>query len=245
MCIFILQGGQLTAFFCTIEIMETAVLAKTRTRKPKSAAQVPDSSASQKIILQNVSWQTYEQMLSDQTDVAGLHLYYNKGSLEIMTESFKHGETASLLGLIVAVIAETLEVEFTPAGNTTFKREKNKAGFEGDGSFYFQHADAVRGKNKIDLKIDPPPELVIEVDVTHPSLPKFPIFARLGVAEIWRYNGAEVKFHRLQNKSYVEADESIFFAGVTGKMITSLLDSKSEMKTLKWLKLVRETVKKD
>jgi Uma2 family endonuclease len=161
-----------------------------------------------------------------------------------MTESFKHGETAEILNFIVTTLADLLKIEFIPAGRTTFKRENNKAGFEGDGSFYFQNADAVRGKDKIDLKIDPPPELVTEVDVTNPSLPKFPIFARLGVSEIWRYDGAEVKFYRLQDNDYVETDESVCVKGVTNEIVTNLLHTYREMKRLEWVKLVRKSVKK-
>lgn len=224
--------------------METAVLTKPKVKKPKTPT-VSDLPPSQKVILHNVSWQTYEQILSDQADISGLHVYYNDGDLEIMTESFKHGETASLLGLIVVILAETLEIEFATAGNTTYKREKNKAGFEGDGSFYFENADVMRGKEKVDLKIDPSPELVIEVDVTNPSLPKLPIFARLGVNEIWRYDGATVKFHQLRGKSYTKGAESICLPGVTSENVTSLLNANREMKQLQWLKLVRESVKKD
>ena len=223
--------------------METAVLQKPRSKKTK-APQVSDLPASQKLILHNVKWQTYEQMLSDQADISGLHVYYNNGNLEIMTESLKHGETASLLGLIVALLAETLEIEFTPTGNTTYKREKSKAGFEGDGSFYFKNSDAMRGKVKVDLKIDPPPELVIEVDVTNPSLPKFPIFARLGILEVWRYDGAKIKFHKLQGKNYIVAAESANLPGVTSKIVNRLLDANNEMKRLEWMKLVRQSVKR-
>lgn len=223
--------------------METAVLQKPRVKKPK-APQISDLPASQKIILHNVKWETYEQILSDQADISGLHVYYNNGDLEFITESFKHGETASLLALIVAMLAETLEIDFVPSGNTTYKREKNKAGFEGDGSFYFKNAEAMRGKSKVDLKIDPPPELVIEVDVTNPSLPKFPIFARLGVLEVWRYDGIEVKFHRLQGKSYIEVAESVNLPGVTGETVNRLLDANGEMKQFEWLKLVRGSIKK-
>ena len=224
--------------------METAVLTEPKVKKPKAPV-ISDLPASQKVILRNVRWQTYEQMLSDQADISGLHVYYNDGDLEIMTESLKHGETASLLGLIVALLAETLEVDFTPTGNTTYKREKSKAGFEGDGSFYFKSADKMRGKVKVDLKIDPPPELVIEVDVTNPSLPKFPIFARLGILEIWRYDGVEVKFHRLQGKSYAVAAESVNLPGVTSEIVNRLLDANNEMKRFEWMRFVRESVKKN
>ncbi|MBA3601846.1 MAG: hypothetical protein H0W45_11570 [Acidobacteria bacterium] len=84
----------------------------------------------------------------------------------------------NLLSELVVEIARILEVDYEGAASTTFRKEKKKKGFEGDATFYFKNVAVIRGKSDINLSIDPPPELVIEVDITHGSLPKFPIFLR-------------------------------------------------------------------
>lgn len=198
----------------------------------------------EKIILHGISWETYENLLADNAENPNVRMFYDDGSLEIMTESFKHGKYAHAIADIIGVIAEALEIDSVGAGNTTFKKSKSKKGFEGDGSFYFKNADVVRGKSEIDLAKDPPPELVIEVDITNPSLPKFPIFSSLGIEEIWRFDGTDVKFHRLKNNKYVEVQESTCLPKVKSQIVTNLLESGFEMKRLEWLKLIRQSVEK-
>ncbi len=198
----------------------------------------------EKIILHGIGWHTYESLLADNADNPAVRLFYDDGDLEIMTESFKHGKYAQAISEIIGVIAEVLEIDFIGAGNTTFKKSKSKKGFDGDGSYYFKNADIVRGKNEIDLATDPPPELVIEVDITNPSLPKFPIFASLGIEEIWRFDGVDIKFHRLKNSKYVEVEESVCLPRVKSKVITNLLESNFEMKKFEWIKLIRQSIEK-
>lgn len=196
----------------------------------------------EKVILHNITWATYESLLAEQPEVAGLHFYYNDGDLEIMTESYKHGKISSMLELIVVGLADELEIDFVPAGETTFKREDQKKGFEGDGSFYFENAAQVRAKDEIDLAKDPPPELVIEVDITHPSLPKFPIFAGIGVSEIWRYDGFNVKFYRLQDEDYVETQESICLPKVKSEVVTALLEASFESPRQQFRKMIKRSI---
>jgi Uma2 family endonuclease len=198
----------------------------------------------EKIILHGISWQTYENLLADNADNPNVRLFYDDGSLEIMTESFKHGNCSRQIEQIIYAIADELEIDFVSAGSTTFKKSKSKKGFEGDGSFYFKNADNVRGKSEIDLAIDAPPELVIEVDITNPSLPKFPIFASLEIEEIWRFDGLDVRFYRLQNAEYIEVSESVCLPKVESKVVTNLLESGFEMKRIDWLKLIRQSIQK-
>jgi len=197
----------------------------------------------EKIILRNVAWTTYENLIAEQPEVAGLHFYYNDGDLEIMTESYKHGKISSLLELIVVGLADELDIDFVPAGETTFKKKEEKKGFEGDGSFYFENAAKVRAKNEIDLAKDPPPELIIEVDITNPSLPKFPIFAGIGVAEVWRYDGMEVKFYRLrENGEYTESVESVCLPRVKSAAVTRLLEASFELTRKELLKKIKQSI---
>ena len=156
-----------------------------------------DELSCEKVILQDVSWETYNRLVKEQMGKREIRLSYSEGCLQIMVESIKHGKLAGILGEIVSEIGDLLEMDFVVAGSTTFRKETGKKGFEPDDSFYFQNAAQIRRNDDINLAVDPPPELIIEVDVTSPSLPRFPIFAEVGVAEVWRYDGSDVKFHRL------------------------------------------------
>lgn len=197
----------------------------------------------EKVVLHNTSWETYENLLQEQSENTSVRFSYNDGELEIMVESYKHGNYSRYLEYIILELADIFEIDFVPAGSATFKKEDKSKGFESDGSFYIKNAEKVRGVEKIDLSKDPPPELVIEVDITHDSLSKFPIFAGLGVEEIWRFDGEEVKFHRLENKNYKEVSESICFKGVSSKTITELFFASQEMKRIDWIKLIHKTIK--
>ncbi len=227
--------------------METAVLELPKVEPADKKRSLPEAEElnGEKIFLSNVSWQTYESLLKDQPEVLGLHFFYDNGDLEIMTESCRHGKVGDLLERVVTTFACELEIDFISAGETTFKRKDRKKGFEGDGSYYFEHAMLMRRKDQIDLNVDPPPELVLEVDITLPSLPKFPIYAGVGVAEIWRYDGTNVVFHRLQNKDYIEIAQSVCLPGVTSKFVLESLEATYELTRSQRLKLVRGSVKKN
>jgi hypothetical protein len=106
-----------------------------------------------------------------------------------------------------------------------------------------QHAASVRGQRRIDLATDPPPELVIEIDVTSPSLDKFPIFAGLGIVEVWRYHGQASTVFRLQGATYKEQPASEVLLGVTGVILTQLVADSQRMKRTEWLREVRESIR--
>ena len=107
------------------------------------------------------------------------------------------------------------------SGSTTFKQEGLGRGFEPDASFYVAHAPRIRGLSRIDLSNDPPPDLIIEVDVARSSLDKLPIYAALGVPEVWRYRADRVYVYRLVNSSYVEVDQSEVLPGLTSMQLTA------------------------
>lgn len=222
----------------------SAVLERPEIKKKTNQIPQSDVEIVEKVRLQNITWETYEKLIEEQTDNSALHLTYNNGDLEIMVESYKHGKYAYLLTSLINALATNLEIDLVGAGSATFKQEKKKKGFEGDASFYFKNADVVRAKDEIDLNTDPAPELVVEVDITHGSLQKFPIFAGLGVEEVWRFDGENVIFYRLENEDYKEVAESICLPDVKSETVTNLLFAAQEMKRIEWLKLIHETVKK-
>src|SRR5207244_6880756 len=95
-----------------------------------------------------------------------------------------------ILADIVKIALEELDQDFVGAGSTTFKREDLKRGFEPDTSFYIQNAERVLGKKRLDMEIDPPPDIVIEIDVANNSPDKLSVYSALGVPEVWRYKAS-------------------------------------------------------
>ncbi len=139
----------------------------------------PDTS----VVLHDVSWRTYESLLKDFVDRSSPRLTFDRGTLEIMSPTKQHEEFNRILALLVDTASDELGLDVQSLGSTTFRREDLDRGFEPDSCFYFAEAGRVRRKKKVDLSFDPPPELVIEVDITSSSLPKDSIYATLGVPE--------------------------------------------------------------
>lgn len=193
----------------------------------------------QRVILYDVSWETYERLLAEHNGNSSTHFAYDRGRLEIMVLSAQHERDSDILTLLVNVFAEELGIDIASFGSTTFRRKDLERGFEPDGCFYFQNEALVRGKDQIDLNLDPPPDLVLEIDVTSPSLNKFPIFATLGIPEVWRYDGERVSIWVSDAGEYRELAESRMLPRVTGAIVTELLEAGRQMKRTAWLRRVR------
>ena len=195
--------------------------------------------AAQTVILRNVSWSLYRQLLAERRDVVNPRLAYDRGTLEIKMASFEHERINRLLADIFGILADELESDFIDAGSTTYDREDLEKGFEPDTSFYIESAEFVRGQTQIDLKSDPPPDLVIEIDITHPSLNKFPIFAGLGIPEVWRYHKGRLAILRLDGDEYLEQPASGILPGVTAERLADFIVASSQLKRTDWLREVR------
>jgi len=198
----------------------------------------------QRVILRGISWETYEKILAEHNEVSNPHFAYCDGELEIMVLGYQHETLKTKLSELVTEIARVLDIDYEGAGSTTLRKEKKRKGFEGDASFYFKNADILRGKKEIDLNIDPPPELVIEIDITHGSLSKFPILAGIGIEEVWRFDGDDVIFYRLRGEDYEQVAESVCLPGVKSETVTELLFAAEESKRSEWLKLVHRLIEK-
>lgn len=211
----------------------------TETAPPAAHHARPFESA-QCVILHGISWETYERLLAEHQESSGTHFTYDRGRLEIMVLSAKHEAVKHVLALLVEVLAEELSIDVYGLGSTTFRRADLERGFEPDACFYIQQEALVRGKDEIDLTIDPPPDLIIEVDITSPSLNKFPVFAVLGIPEVWRYDGARVSCFRLEGDEYSERAESVVLPKVTSEVLTEFVEQDKHLKRTAWLRRVRE-----
>ncbi|MEH2336262.1 Uma2 family endonuclease [Nostoc sp.] len=168
--------------------------------------------AEQRTVLYNVSWETFEALLRDTGEDRGSRFAYDCGVLEIMTPLFEHENPKIQFDRLIFVLAVELKIKIRSAGSTTLKRQPITKGIEPDTCYYIQNEPAIRGKQELDLRIDPAPDLAVEIDITSSSVNKFNIYAALGVAELWRYDGKVLKFYQLVESEYIEINLSIAFS---------------------------------
>lgn len=192
------------------------------------------------MVLHGVSWRTYESLLADHTDSSAPRFAYDRGMLEIMSPTPEHEKINRTINLFVEVFAEEMGLDTGNFGSTTFRREDLERGFEPDSCFYIQNEEIVRGKARLDLTVDPPPDLVIEIDITNPSLNKFPIYARLGVPEVWRYDGEKVAVFRPEAEGYIEAPKSVALPSLSAEVISRFVGESKAAGRTAWLRKVRE-----
>jgi Uma2 family endonuclease len=165
----------------------------------------------QRLLMQDVTWQEFETILEELGDHRSARLAYDNGTLEMMMPLPEHEDDKEIVGDLIKALLEELDIEFRSLGSTTFKNRQTQ-GLEPDQCFYIQNEVAIRGKKRIDLSVDPPPDLAIEIDVTsrtHPS-----IYEALGVPELWRFDQGKLQINVLQDGSYALVAESPNFLGL-------------------------------
>ena len=194
------------------------------------------------VVLPHVSWETYERLLADHLDASVPHFTYDRGVLEIVSPSTPHEEDNRTLALLVEVVAEELGIDVRNVGSTTFKREDLQRGFEPDSSFYIQHEDRVSGRVQIDLAVDPPPDLVIEIDVTNPLLDKRSVYAAMGIPEVWVLGRQGVAILRHDGDRFEDADRSLVLPPLDRAILDQFVAASRTLKRTAWLKQVRAWV---
>lgn len=196
----------------------------------------------QKLILQGISWKFYERLLKDYQSSNALRFAYNDGILEVEVPRFEHESVNRILQNLVTTICFEKETDFVNAGSTTFRKRAKAKGVEPDTAFYIQNEARIRGLLDLDLSKNPPPDLVIEVDVTSPSLNKLPIYAALGVSEVWLYKGEKVEFYKLIGEKYQKVTNSTIFQFLSNEKATEFLRLSEMLPSSKWVKEVRNWV---
>ncbi|BBD62618.1 hypothetical protein NIES2109_54640 [Nostoc sp. HK-01] len=163
----------------------------------------------QRVILEDVIWQEFEAILDELGEHRNSRIAYNQGILEIMVPLPEHEKIKVIIGDLVKILLDELDLYWESLGSTTFKREDMAAGIEPDDCFYIQNYELMIGKERIDLSVDPPPDLAIEIDIT--SKTKASAYQALKVPEIWRYFQGKLEINLLQGDKYVKSDTSLIF----------------------------------
>jgi Uma2 family endonuclease len=171
-----------------------------------SRIQVPPG---QRVILQDITWQEFESILEELGEHRAARIAYDNGLLEIMAPLPVHEDDKEIIGDLIKALLEELDIEFRSLGSTTYKSEAMLKGIEPDQCFYIQNEPAIRGKKRLDLSIDPPPDLALEIDVT--SRTHRSIYAALKVPELWRFENGTLQINILRLNAYEESPESSIF----------------------------------
>lgn len=196
--------------------------------------------AEQRVVLRKVSWGTYERLLEEQADASAPRFTYDRGELEIMSPSPEHEKMNRRLAQLVLALTEEMGVESEDLGSTTYRREDLERGFEPDSCFYIENEDLIRGKDRVDLSVDPPPDLVIEIDITSPSISKMSIYAQMGIPEVWRYDGERLAMWKLDGPRYTEVAESPALPFLPAAVVSDFAGKVKTTKRTAWLMAVRE-----
>ena len=185
-------------------------------------AQLPPGSS---LRMDDVSWDDYEDLLADLGESYSVRVFYDQGRMEIMSPASMHERPKNVINRLLTTLSDELDVDLESLGSTTYKEEWKAKGAEPDDSFYIQNASAVMGKDEnLDLAHDPPPDLVIEVDHSSSSLNRFPIYAGLGVPELWRVYHRRLRIWLLEGGDYVESAHSRAFPFLTADVISDFLE---------------------
>ncbi len=180
------------------------------------------------LILHDISWETYEQLLEIFAERSTPRMTYYQGTLELMVPLPEHERYSWTLGRLIVALSEEIGIEIIGLKSSTWRSEPKKAGNEADECFYIQNEALMRGKLTIDLKNDPPPDLAVEMDLTSSSINKMAVYAELKVPEVWIWKKGKLIINILNDAGYVESETSLAFGSFPVKEIAQFMHLDSE-----------------
>jgi Uma2 family endonuclease len=191
------------------------------------------------IVLRGISWQTYQALVRELESQPSKRMTYDNGLLEILMPLPPHERNKKYLARLVEILTEALGIEICSLGSCTWSHPDLVKGVEVDECYYIQHETAIRGKMSIELGVDPPPDLVIEIDITSPSLPRLPIYRALGVPEVWQFDGTTMTLLGLVDGDYQELAASWALPMVTPARLEEWLEQVATMGETSWARAIR------
>ena len=199
--------------------------------------------APNRVLLHEIPWELYEQLRADDANWH-IRMSYDEGELELMSPSQRHGSIEIRFGLFLMELARVLGFKCKPLGNTTWKKPGLKKGKEADGCFYLANFEPVRHK-EIDLNVDPPPDLAIDVEISRSAINALNIHAALGVPEIWRFDGTAFHIHRRQEDgTYLELDRSPTLPFLNPEEVVEwMIRGEEADDDVEWIQQLREWVR--
>ncbi len=196
------------------------------------------------VILSNVAWKTYGQLVEETMDVIlNPHFFYDEGNLLIMSVSPEHEYYNRIIASLIDALAEQFEKNWLALGSTTYTKDDIEKGFEPDSCFYFENEPKMRGVKRLDMSVQPAPDLIVEVDITSLSTFRQHIYAAFGVPEIWRFDGERVEILKLENNKYISIENSLSLPKVSPAVLTDFVKESQTLSRLEWIGKVRDWAK--
>lgn len=188
-----------------------------------TVSQTNIQSGEKRVTLHGLTWQSYQQILQALPQSRAARLTYDRGILEITMPLEDHEYASELIGLFIRILVAEMGLKLKSMRSTTLDRADLDRGAEPDNAYYIQNQAKVAGRT-VDLATDPPPDLVVEVDITHTDIDKTRLYGAMGVPEFWRYNGKAWRIYQLQGESYAECDRSPTFSWVEKAYLYDFLE---------------------
>jgi Uma2 family endonuclease len=199
-----------------------------------------EAEGDQKVVLPDIGWKGYATLLSLRGERLYPRIVYLDGNLSLLSPSYLHDHMKKRLGLFVFVVAEELEIPCIGAGSTTLRRRPKQGGVEADESFYFANRHRIRGKKKLTLRTDPPPDLAIEVVVSHDAEESIEVYRRLGVPEVWICEQDRLTILRLgADGCYSESERGLAFPMLVAAEIHPWISRDQDDSDQAWAKALR------
>jgi Uma2 family endonuclease len=203
----------------------------------------PQAPAEQRFLLRAVDWAAYRS-ISEALTGHHVHLAYDRGRLEFMTISRSHANYGRLLGRFIFVLADEFRLPISSCGDMTCNREELERGLELDESFYLHNEPLIRDKEAIDLMVDPPPDLAVEVEITRSFVDRLGICEALRIPEVWRFDGQILRAYHLSSMGrYGESDRSLHFPFLKVQEMVAFLHKRAQMDEVGLVRLFRDWVR--
>jgi Uma2 family endonuclease len=193
------------------------------TTAPEPTTELQKPIGEQRVVIRGLSWDAYLQILNALPQSRSSRLIYDNGVLEITMPLEDHEFAGRLIECFIRTLIELMGMQMKTMGSTTMNYPNFKKGAEPDNAYYIQNQPLVKGRN-VDFTQDPPPDLIVEVDITHTDIEKNQFYATIGVPEFWRFNGKVWRIYQLQNGDYTEVEFSPTFPQVPKERLYTFLE---------------------
>ena len=199
--------------------------------------------AEQRLLLSCIDWPSY-LTFGDLLDERHVRLTYDRGELEFMTLSPEHERAKKLLARLLEALTDEMDIDVAGFGSMTFRREDLERGLEPDECYWIAHEPGIRGRNEIDLARDPPPDLVIEIEISRSALNRMGLYAAMGVPEVWRFDGQTLRFCLLAtNGRYAESEQSQALPFLSAAALAPFLAQSAVLSETKLIRAFRAWVR--
>lgn len=194
------------------------------TLRPTDQKNSKTPTGEQRVTFHHLTWAQYQQILTALPETRSARLVYACGTLEISMPLEDHEQASEIINIFIRILVLEMGLKLKSMGSTTLGREDLDRGSEPDKAYYIKNQPLVAGR-KVNLQKDPPPDLVVEIDITHTDMDKNRLYATMGVPEFWRFNGHHLQIYQLQSDQYIEIKQSPTFPIIAKEDFYAFIDS--------------------